>query len=53
MATSSMLVSNIGRCESKMISSESVYNSRVANPPPVLNRHKASESQGGTLDKLS
>jgi len=42
-----------GLMASKITSSWSVYNSRVANPPPVDNRHIESESHGEMEEILS
>ena len=53
MASSSIPVRMTGRFASKMISSASLNSSRVENPPPVLSRHNASDSQAGTWERLS
>src|SRR5215813_9014191 len=48
-----MPLSNTGRCALKITSSASVYNSRVAKPPPVARRQSASNNQGGICERLS
>ena len=53
MTMSSMPFKITGRVASNSVSSMSLYNDRVAKPPPVANRHSVSEIQSGRLETLS
>src|ERR1019366_3770384 len=53
VASSAIPFRTIGRCTLMIVSLRSVYSWRVASPPPVARRQRASESQPGKWLRLS